>query len=141
VSRFLLDTNVVSETNVPRPDPRVARWIRGRRAEDLFLSATVVAELASGIAVLPRGQRRRGLQAWLDHLVREAFDGRVLAFDAEAALIFGELVAAGHAMGRPPDIADAQIAAVAASRSLTVATRNLRDFEVFRLRLVDPWAG
>ena len=41
----------------------------------------------------------------------------------------------------PSTTADCQIAAIAHSRAMTVATRNVRDFEDIGIEVVDPWAG
>ena len=59
---ILLDTNVVSEPLRPAPDARVIEWIDAQVLETLFLSAITVAELRAGLALLPAGKRRTGLQ-------------------------------------------------------------------------------
>ena len=43
--------------------------------------------------------------------------------------------------GRPVAPADCQIAAIASSRRMAVATRNVRDFEDAHIEVVDPWAA
>jgi hypothetical protein len=141
VKRYLLDTNVISETNAARPNPQVVAWVSSRPPDALFLSATVVAELAAGVAGAPRGRRRDGLREWLRSLTDRTFRGRILPFATEAALVYGELIATAHAAGRPAALSDAQIAAVALEHGLTVATRNRRHFEPFGVAVVDPWAG
>ena len=135
----VLDTNVISEPRRRRPDARVAAWLKAQDPERLFLTATIVGELAAGIAVLPRGRRRTGFEGWLHDLVRTHFAGRVLAYDADAALIYGDLVASARARGRAPAIADAQIAAVARREGMAVATRDARDFEPLGVTVIDPW--
>ena len=59
---ILLDTNVMSEPLRAVPDARVVAWIDGQPLETLFLSAITVAELRAGVALLPAGKRRTGLQ-------------------------------------------------------------------------------
>ena len=78
---------------------------------------------------------------WLEALVQENFAGRILVFDVTAALIYGELVAAALARGRPPTVGDAQIAAVARRNGMAVASRDVRDFETLEVPVIDPWHG
>lgn len=138
---IVLDTNVVSEPTRPRPDARVQAWFRRQDPERLFLAATSLCELAEGVERMPQGRRRRDMEAWLDGLVEHDFRDRVLPMDASAARLFGKLAAAAWAQGRPPHMADAQIAAIAARDGLRVATRNLGHFAAFGVPLIDPWSG
>ena len=68
------------------------------------------------------------------------FAGRVLPFDSDAARAYAEIAATCWAAGRPVSQADGQIAAIARSRGMAVATRNVRDFADMRIDLIDPWA-
>ncbi len=136
---IILDTNVVSEPKRPHPDPAVRSWFERQDPDSLFLTTTVLAELAEGVERLPRGRKRLGFEAWLDGLVNEDFEGRVLTFDIPAARIFGKLTAAAYAQGRPPGMGDAQIAAVAARDGLAVATRDIEGFAAFGVPLINPW--
>jgi len=137
----ILDTNVVSEPKRPRPDPTVRAWLEAQDPDRLFLTSTVVCELAEGIARMPAGRRRRDLEGWLDQLIEDDFQGRVLVLDADAARLYGGIVANAYAQGRPPRMADAQIAAVATRERMAIATRDTADFEAFGVPLLDPWLG
>ncbi len=139
MNRVILDTNVVSETARPRPSGAVAAWFAAQANEHLFLTATVVGELAFGAAKLPAGRRRAALEAWLQELLRDQFAERVLPYDTEAALLYGTLVAEGRSRGREPRISDTQIAAVAKVHDMAVATRNVADFEPFGVAVINPW--
>ena len=137
----LLDTNVVSELIRKSPDPAVAGWASGHPVEDLFFSAVSEAELRYGVAILPVGRRRDTLVFEIDAMLRDAFEERVLPFDSDAARAYGHIAAGRRSAGRPVSPADCQIAAIAASRRMTVATRNVRDFEGMGIEIVDPWAA
>ena len=136
---FVLDTNVLAELERPAPDPAVLEWFAGQAADDLHLTATVVAELWYGIELKPEGARRTALAAWLVALLDDGFADRILPFDAAAARIWGRLMAEGRRAGRPTAVRDAEIAAVALTHGLTVATRNVRDFAPFGVGWLDPW--
>jgi toxin FitB len=139
VSCIILDTNVVSEPKRRLPAARVQMWFEAQRGDDLYLTSTVIGELAQGIERLPAGGRRSDLERWLDTLIADAFAGRILVFDVEAALIYGKLVAHALAQGRIPQVADAQIAAIAWREGMAVATRNVADFRVLQVPVVSPW--
>ena len=74
-------------------------------------------------------------------ILREDFEDRVLPFDGAAAREYADVAASRRTAGRPVAPADCQIAAIARSRALTIATRNVRDFADMEMELVDPWAG
>ncbi|WP_412778753.1 PIN domain-containing protein [Bordetella ansorpii] len=63
---ILLGTNVMSESLRHVPEHRVIDWIDAQAMETLFLSAITVAELQAGVALLPPGKRRAGLQQNLE---------------------------------------------------------------------------
>ena len=137
----LLDTNVVSELLRLSPNAAVESWVAGHHAADLYFSAVGEAELRYGVAVLPAGRRRDALALAIEAILREDFEGRILPFDSGAAREYADIAAARRAGGRPVAPADCQIAAIARSRGLTVATRNIRDFAEMEIELVDPWAS
>jgi predicted nucleic acid-binding protein len=141
VSGIILDSNLISEPRRATPDPAVRAWFEAQDAERLYLTTTVIAELAAGIERMPRGRRRADLERWLQALIAEDFVDRILDFDVAAALIYGKLVAEALARGRPPTVGDAQIAAVARREGMAVATRDVYDFEPLGVRIIDPWRG
>ena len=137
---YLLDTNVISETMKPRPEPRVAVWFAEQRAGDLYLSAITFGELVRGARKHRDEGRRQVYETWIRDDLAKQFKGRVLPFDAEAAVIWGDLLAAGDRSGLPLPVVDAQIAAVARRHGMTVVTRNVRDFSLMSVPLLDPWS-
>ena len=118
-SEGLLDTSVVID-----PIGAAARMKLPARAS---ICAVTLAELSYGVAAASdpveaarRSQRYARVRAWLDPL----------PFDERAADKYGELAALTRAYGRQPRPRrfDLMIAAVAASRSLTLFTLNPDDF-------------
>ncbi len=137
----VLDTNVVSELMQSAPSSKVLAWLDDRPTRELFMTAVTEAEIRTGIAFLPEGGRRRGLAEAAERAFGGLFAGRVLPFDSAAARVYAEIAAARRASGRPLSQTDGQIAAIARSRGMTVATRNVRDFAETGIELVDPWAA
>jgi predicted nucleic acid-binding protein len=114
-------------------------WFRRQSAVDLFTTAVCQAEILVGLAMLPDGRRKLDLDATA-RSVLGLFVGRILPFDSAAASAYAEIVAARQRIGRPINDFDAQIAAIARSRDMALATRNGSDFEGVGLRIIDPWA-
>ena len=81
---IVLDTNVVSEAMKPQPHPAVQAWLDQQVAQTLYLSSITLAELWFGIGALPAGRRKDALAQTLEGLL-PLFEGRILAFDTEAA--------------------------------------------------------
>ncbi len=137
----VLDTNVVSELMLDAPSPAVLTWMDDLPARELFLTAVTEAEVRTGIAILPEGSRRRGIADAADRTLDGLFAGRILPFDSGAARVYADIAATRRAAGRPISQAACQIAAIARSRGMAVATRNVRDFSGTGVEVVDPWAG
>ena len=139
----VLDTNVVSELMRDHPSREAIVWLDELPTRELFVTAVTEAEIRTGIAFLPEGRRRQGIADAAERVFDGLFSGRVLPFDSSAARVYAEMPCRGGAVpvGRPLSHADGQIAAIARSRSMSVATRNVRDFEHTGVDVVDPWQG
>lgn len=125
----LLDANVVSELIRKEPNPAVEAWVSGHPLENLFFAAVCEADLRYGAAILPPGKRRETLVMDIERMLRDAFEERVLPFDRYAARAFADIAAMRRAAGLHVPTADCKIAAIARSRDMAVAPRNVGDFE------------
>jgi predicted nucleic acid-binding protein len=121
------------------PSPIVQRWMDARPVSALATTTINIAEVRFGLARLPFGLRRRRMETLFDNFLARAIDNRVFGFDARAANTFAELAAARESSGRPLRSLDGLIAAIAASRGLSIATRNTADFADCGLDVVNPW--
>ena len=136
----LLDTNVLSEFMRPRPADAVTAWLDCLPAEQVWTRAISFAEIALGLALMPAGKRQAALALAAQAMFEEDFGGRCLPFDERAALHYGAIVARRTRAGRPISTEDAQIAAIALAHDLTLATRNVSDFEgIDGLVVINPW--
>ena len=134
---ILVDTNVLSELTRPTPEPRVIAWLAVTEPA-LALPTIALAELRYGIARLPDGRRRLGLLRFLQ-AIRSQFRGRIFSFDERAAERYGDVAAGAEHAGRRLNIQDGQIAAIALVHGMSVATRNVGDFEATGVVIVNPW--
>ena len=131
---YLLDTNIVSELRKPRPHGGVIAWLQSTEDADLHLSAVTLGEIQAGVE-LTRDQeasKAAEIEAWLE-LVAQSYN--VLPMDGAAFRAWARL------MHRRSDTLyeDAMIAATAAVHNLTVVTRNVADFELFGVRVLNPF--
>lgn len=136
---IVLDTNVISELMRPQPSEVVLGWMAGQPAQGLYVSSISVAEILHGVMLLPAGKRRTAIQAAAESMFVVEFAGRILAFDAEAARTYADIVAKRRSVGQPIAGFDAQIAAITLNARAALATRNITDFEGCGLKLVNPW--
>ena len=121
------------------PAQIVLDWFGQHEAADLFISAITEAELRTGVAILPDGQRRDRLQLAIDAMIDQDFQSRVLPFDSLAAKAYAEIAAQLRATGRPIAEADCQIAAIARATDAPIATRNVKDFDGCGVDVLNPW--
>lgn len=130
MTRYLLDTNVISNVIKPEPSPSLMAWLGAQQDDDLYIASLTVAEIQRGILEKPAGRKRNALDAWFTgpEGPQALFAGRILPFDERAGLFWARLMAEGTAKGRARNGLDMIIAAVAAANDCVVVTDNERDF-------------
>jgi toxin FitB len=136
---IILDTNVISEVMSPSPSVVVLAWLRAMSIGELATTTICLAEIGYGLARSPLRRRRREREALFGRYRAEIFENRIFAFDGLAADIYGELVAGRDRIGRPLVGPDGFIAAIAASRRLGIATRDVSGFEDCGIPVINPW--
>lgn len=136
---IVLDTNVLSALMRTNPEAVVVEWLDRQPADSVWLTSITVFEARLGLALLPKGRRRTGLERAFDRVLTEDFSNRVLALDEMAAVTAAQLAADRRRDGRNVDLRDTLIAGIAQARRATIATRNTRHFEGLDVPVVDPW--
>jgi|SRR5579863_9959573 predicted nucleic acid-binding protein len=134
MTRYLLDTNVVSELRRRRPHGAVLAWMGTLRPAQIFLSAVTLGELQAGVELTRRQDAAKAgeIESWLA-LVEGSF--AALPMDSACFREWARLIA-----GKSPQlIEDAMIAATARVHGLHVATRNERDFRQFQVEAFNPF--
>jgi predicted nucleic acid-binding protein len=138
VSRYLLDTNIISDGIKPVPSPSLAAWMMEQANEDLFIASITIGEVWRGILEQPIGRRRRALESWFlgARGPKAAFAGRILPFDENAGLIWGRLMAEGTRIGRPRSGLDMILSAIAEANDCILVTGNEKHFK--GLNFINP---
>jgi len=131
---YLLDTNVVSELRKPKPHGAVLAWFEGLDDTQLHLSAVTIGEIQAGIEITREQDTAKAseIEAWLE-MVASSYN--VLPMDATTFRAWALL------MHRRSETVyeDAMIAATAKVHGLTVVTRNVSDFKLFGVPLLNPF--
>lgn len=136
---FLLDTNVVSElrkSTSNKADLNVVQWASSADSETLFISVITVLELEMGILSMERRDQQQGvlLRRWLEDQVMPSFEGRILPVDTAIARKCAGLNVPDKRAER-----DAMIVATAVIHRMRVVTRNVVDFDLAGVEVINPW--
>ncbi len=138
---YLLDTNVVSElrkSKSGKADKHVKAWAEGVSSMRLYLSVITILELETGVRLMERRDPQQGalLRAWFDDQVLPLFADRILTVDVAVARRCAALQ-----VPDPRSDRDALIAASALVHGLVVVTRNVADFKLTGVEILNPWEG
>jgi len=138
VTRYLLDTNIISNVTKPAPSEPLIAWMSEQADENLLIASLTVAEIWFGVLEKPAGKKRRQLESWFvgPEGPRALFAGRILPFDEKASLIWARLMAEGTKAGRPRSALDMILAAIAEANNCIVVTDNEKDFK--GLKFINP---
>lgn len=136
---IILDTNVLSALMRVDPEAVVVEWLDRQPADSVWLSSITVFETRFGLALLPKGRRRTGLERAFERVLTDDLAKRVLDFDSAAAASASQLAADRQRTGRLVDLRDTLIAGIALARRATIATRNTKHFEGLDVPVINPW--
>ncbi len=134
MTRYLLDTNVVSELHKPRPHGGVVNWVSGLQLDQIFLSAFTLGEIQREIERTKENDPAKAeeIEQWADQLEQSA---NILPMNAPCLRQWAKLME-----GRPHHLAeDAMIAATALVHGLQIATRNVKDFATLGVETFNPF--
>lgn len=135
--KYLLDTNILSETVRAHPQLSVKQWLQESEPETLFISVLTLGEIRRGIEKLDDSKRRSRLVSWLEHDLLKWFGSNILPIDLEVAERWGYITASVNP--RSVNAIDSLLAATALVHNLKMVTRNVKDFQVPGLEIFNPF--
>lgn len=136
---IILDTNVLSALMLNEPDTHVVTWLDGMPSESIWTSSITVYEIRFGLDIMDDGARKERLHGMFEAVLRDDLSGRVLVFDKTAAEEAARLSADKRKQGQTIEVRDAMICGIARARRASVATRNVKHFEVANVTVMNPW--
>jgi predicted nucleic acid-binding protein len=134
VTRYLLDTNVISELRKTKPHGAVVAWLETLRVEQIFLSAVTMGELQTGVELTrkPDTVKADELESWL---LSVEMSVAFVSMDPACFREWSRLMA-----GKPDALReDAMIAATARVHGFSVATRDEKDFKHLGVEILNPF--
>ena len=136
---IILDTNVIYESMRPAPNQKVSKWLDAQIAETLFTTSVTLAEILTGVSLLPDGKRKNTLRESIQGMIEHLFQDRITAFTSVDAEHHATIVVMTKSFGYNISFADAQIATIARNRGMKVATRDTAPFEAAGIETINPW--
>ena len=136
---IFLDTNVLSELMLPRPNRVVIRWLDNQPRQSVWITSVTLFEVELGLALMAYGKRRNGLTSAFARLIEDRIDRRIVVFDANSAKLAAEFGAERQRRGQASELRDTMIAGIAQAQRATLATRNIRHFDDLSTPVVNPW--
>jgi len=137
---YLLDTCLISELVAKQPNQKVLDWVDAQMPERLYLSVITIGEIAKGICKLTPSKRKESLTTWLNETLPNRFENRILTLDVSTMVLWGNLIGQLEQNGRPLPAMDSLIAAIALQHSLSLVTRNEKDFAGTGVVIINPWS-
>lgn len=134
--KYLLDTNILSETVRAHPQASVKKWLQESQPETLFISVLTLGEIRRGIEKLNDSKRRTHLVSWLEHDLLNWFGANILPIDLEVAERWGFITASTN---HHSNVIDTLLAATALTHNLKMVTRNVKDFHIPGLEIFNPF--
>ena len=136
---IVLDTNVISEIMLPRPERQVLIWLDRQPGSSIWTTSINIFETRSGLQSMPTGRRRTALMDLFERWLVEVVQGRIANFDEVAARRAADVSALWKERGRPVESRDTMIAGIVLASHAKLATRNVKHFEDIASSVVNPW--
>jgi tRNA(fMet)-specific endonuclease VapC len=132
--RYVLDTNIVSA--LMRPEAAVLLRLKRTNRREVLVPQPVLAEIAYGIARLPKSRRKQHLKDRFDLVV-----GTLARIDwtDSVSLAFGAIKAALERKGRRIEDFDIAVAAHALANDATLVTTNVKHMAGVPDLLIEDW--
>ncbi|MCX7998041.1 MAG: DUF4411 family protein [Leptospiraceae bacterium] len=134
MSLFLIDTNVISELAKNKPCEKVLNFFE--TLEEVAVSVVTIEEIEFGISRTSENYRI-SLYQWWEHFL--SIPPIVFAINLQVARTAGHIRAQLAKQGKQITQADALIAATAMNTKRILVTRNVKDFQITGIQVLNPF--
>ncbi len=135
--KYLLDTNIVSETLRPKPNEKILARLK-KHQDAIAIAAVAWHELWYGAKRLVPSRKRATIEEYLDQVLAPTVP--ILPYDTRAAEWHAAERARLTRIGKTPPFADGQIAAIAHVNDLILVTLNTADYQHFEDITLEDWS-
>jgi predicted nucleic acid-binding protein len=137
---YLIDTCIISEFVKKIPNSEVVQWFNQQQIEQLYLSSVTIAEIKKGIYKIQDSQpeRYQRLSLWLKTTEVE-FSSRILPINNDVLDNWAKICAKAELNGKKLAVMDSLIAATAYHHELILVTRNVDDFKMTPIKIINPY--
>ena len=133
--RYLLDTNVVSETKRKIPNQGVIDFITKVNIDDIYFSCLTIGELKAGALKKAKTDPVAGksIIKWIEDILFTSSD-RIISVDLEACQKWAEFLAIDRT-----NAIDSLLAAQTATNNMILVTRNIKHVQIFGVNCLNPF--
>ena len=129
----------MSELIKRQVDVNVLAFVEKLSLGDIGIAVITITELRIGALTHKNAERGTVLQSKINGFLNSIPTDNILALNRDAAEICAQLMADKKAETPQAKYADFLLAAIAMSRKIPIATRNIRDFQHKGLEVINPW--
>jgi predicted nucleic acid-binding protein len=140
--KYLLDTCALSEYLKKKPDHSVISWMSEQDENALFLSILTIGEIKKGIVKIENlhPEKARMLSQWLDS-IEARFTSRILPIEQDVIDVWAKMCGEALRRGQKLPVIDSLIAETCRYHNLNLVTRNVKNFSIMNVTLINPWSG
>lgn len=124
----------MSEFVKKAPNPQVSQWFNQQPIEQLFLSSITIAEIKKGIYKIQDSQPERYQKVEIE------FSSHILPINDDILDNWAKFSASSELKGKKLAVMDSLIAATAHHHKLTLVTRNVDDFKLTPVKIINPYS-
>ncbi len=137
-TKFLLDTNILSETIRKIPNKGVTDFLALNR--NMILSVVSIQELFFGLASLPdeKTLKKIEIQKFISDIL-EIFGSKILPVNLQISQTAGQLQGFQKRQGLNISPFDATIAGTCMVLGAVLVTRNVKDFQHLSIPILNPF--
>lgn len=133
--KYLIDTNVISELYRKKANDSVINWFNNIDTDNLYISCITIAELRSGALKKTKKDKVAGdaINKWINKLCND-YQEQIIIINQDTCEIWAKLLCIDNT-----NAIDSLIASQAIEHGMYLVTRNIKHFNLFDMKLINPF--